>query len=174
MSISVLVEGTSAQRLPSAQLVQIAQSWVARLGDSLHRGPSDERWYCRLTWNEAYEVWLEGWSGSQKTEMHDHGGSSGAVVVAAGTLAENRFDPASGSLQTRLLSAGATISFDEDVVHDIVNADVGPSLSIHVYSPPLSQQTYYDVLNGKISERETLQIEPPDTEAIAAMHRTAG
>ena len=47
-----------------------------------------ERWYARLAGTDEHEIWLLTWLPGQSTDLHDHGGSSGAFVVASGALTE--------------------------------------------------------------------------------------
>src|SRR5690349_1260836 len=46
------------------------------------------RWYYRLASAEDHEAWLLTWLPGQGTDLHDHGGSSGAFLVFGGTLTE--------------------------------------------------------------------------------------
>src|SRR4051794_8645952 len=54
----------------------------------LVRHDSDMRWFVRLYGTEDVEAWLLTWTHEQAVELHDHGGSSGAVLVVEGTLEE--------------------------------------------------------------------------------------
>src|SRR2546423_6336547 len=48
-----------------------------------------ERWYTRLVAADDHEAWLLTWLPGQGTDLHDHGGSSGAFLVLAGELTEH-------------------------------------------------------------------------------------
>jgi len=148
--------------LPLIELVRIAQDWVPRLGAHGGSGQPDRRWYVRLERSDAYEVWLLGWNHVQATDFHDHGGSSGAVVVASGALVERRPGTAGRRPSQRLLRRGDAVSFGPEAVHDVVNAGLGPSLSVHAYSPPLGSMTYYDVVDGAAVPREVVEVEGPE------------
>jgi hypothetical protein len=149
--------------LSPEDLTDIARTWVPRVGNSAGSGqPSDRRWYCRLEHNETYEVWLLGWNQTQSTDFHNHGGSSGAVVVVSGTLVESRPGLIDGNISNRMVSKGDQFSFGPEVVHNVENADLGPSLSIHVYSPPLSSMTYFDVSEDGLVARETVAVDSPE------------
>ena len=54
----------------------------------------DERWHQRLYRDPRIDVWLISWLPSQGTELHDHGGSSGAFTVLRGTLDRGVVDAA--------------------------------------------------------------------------------
>lgn len=129
-----------------------------RYDDVLPAGgpPSDERWFTRLHGDDELDVWLISWVPERSTELHDHGGSLGALTVVSGALIETRWD--GGALRERRLAAGDQAGFPLGWVHDVVWAPSGPvrvhapTLSVHAYSPPLTAMSYYEV-----TERNTLR-----------------
>jgi quercetin dioxygenase-like cupin family protein len=69
---------------------------------------------------------------------HDHDGSSGALHVLRGALAETYADTeVIASVMTRELAAGATVAVPATRVHSVENASASEAVSLHVYSPPL-------------------------------------
>ena len=54
--------------------------------------PVDERWFTRIYGDDELDLWLISWVPDRSTELHDHGGSLGAVTVIAGELLETRWD----------------------------------------------------------------------------------
>ena len=118
--------------------------------------PTDDRWFTRLHGDDELDVWLISWVPDQSTELHDHGGSLGALTVVSGALAETRWD--GDRLRRRRLVAGDQAAFPLGWVHDVAWARRqtvtrgGPTLSVHAYSPPLTAMSYYDV-----TERNTLR-----------------
>jgi uncharacterized RmlC-like cupin family protein len=119
--------------------------------------PRDERWFTRLHGDDELDLWLISWVPDRSTEMHDHGGSLGALTVVSGTLHETRWD--GESLRHRRLTAGDQAAFPLGWVHDVVRASdrdssapITPTLSVHAYSPPLTAMSYYEV-----TERSTLR-----------------
>lgn len=128
-----------------------------RFDHVLPRGgvPTDERWYTRLHGDDELDIWLISWVPDKSTELHDHGGSLGALTVVSGALAETRWD--GGGLRQRRLSAGDQAAFPLGWVHDVVWAPepavpTGPTLSVHAYSPPLTAMSFYEV-----TDRQTLR-----------------
>ena len=113
------------------------------------RLPGDERWYNRLHGDDELDIWLISWVPDRSTELHDHGGSLGALTVVSGALRESRWD--GQDLRTRELTAGDQAAFPLGWVHDVVWApDPAPvpapvTLSVHAYSPPLTAMSYYGV-----------------------------
>ena len=108
--------------------------------------PTAERWFTRLHGNDEVDVWLISWVPDQSTELHDHGGSLGALTVVSGALRETRWD--GELLRRRRLTAGDQAAFPLGWVHDVVHAPAaisGPTLSVHAYSPPLTAMSYYEV-----------------------------
>lgn len=115
--------------------------------------PADARWFTRLRGDDDLDVWLISWVPGRHTELHDHGGSLGALTVLSGALDEYRWD--GDRLRRRRLDAGDQAAFPLGWVHDVVWARSKvptPTLSVHAYSPPLAAMSYYEV-----TERATLR-----------------
>ncbi|BBY82254.1 cysteine dioxygenase family protein [Mycolicibacterium pulveris] len=122
--------------------------------------PRDERWFARLHSDDELDIWLISWVPDRSTELHDHGGSLGALTVVSGALRETRWD---GSvLRHRRLSAGDQAAFPLGWVHDVVWApdrnDSAPTLSVHAYSPPLTAMSYYEVTHRNTLRRRRTQL----------------
>ena len=101
----------------------------------------DSRWWTRLHGDHALDVWLLTWLEDQSTDLHDHGPSSAAFTVIQGTLSEVRV---AGLNEQRVdVTAGDTMTVTPGVVHDVRNPSGDPAISIHAYSPPLREMTYY-------------------------------
>lgn len=107
--------------------------------------PTDRRWFTRLHTDDDLDVWLISWVRGHTTELHDHGGSLGALTVLSGALREHRWD--SVRLRSRHLEAGDQAAFPLGWVHDVDCASGGrtETLSVHAYSPPLTAMSYYEV-----------------------------
>ena len=123
--------------------------------------PTCERWFTRLHSEDELDVWLISWVPGHATELHDHGGSLGALTLLSGALHEYRWD--GGQLRHRRLAAGDQAAFPLGWVHDVAwapreHAPEGrseakaPALSVHAYSPPLTAMSYYEV-----TQRNTLR-----------------
>ena len=68
------------------------QAFARRLASespSVHdmTGTSARRWKL-ITRTESYEAWVIVWPPGGKIDLHDHGGSEGAIVVVSGSLLE--------------------------------------------------------------------------------------
>jgi hypothetical protein len=149
--------------LTRADLVRLVHQWAPAVGNHAGSGQAhDTRWWCRLELNDSYEVWLIAWDSDQSTTFHDHGPSSGAVKVISGSLIERRLQRDTAMISEREIETGKVFAFGPDAVHDMHNADRGPSLSVHVYSPPLSTMTYFDVDNGIVTARDAVQVDGPE------------
>ena len=127
--------------------------------------PTDDRWCRQLFADDDLDVWAISWIPDRTTELHDHGGSLGALTVVDGALAELRWT--GDRLRERRLAAGAQAAFPLGWVHDVtwaasgtsaltadgtVPGHVAPALSVHAYSPPLTVMSYYEV-----TERHSLR-----------------
>jgi hypothetical protein len=137
--------------------------------------PKSRRWFTRIHGDEELDVWLISWVPGQPTELHDHGGSLGALTVISGSLNEFRWD--GRALRRRRLDAGDQAGFPLGWVHDVVWAPrpvaapaalpagpsatagpVQPTLSVHAYSPPLTAMSYYQITDRKTLRRARTEL----------------
>ncbi len=125
------------------ELAESPEHWWPKV-----RRAGGTRWYEPLAEEPGFEAWLLGWPLGQGIELHDHGSSSGALVVVEGILSETHVGRG-GHLFHRRLLEGDLVSFGPDHIHDVVNAGPGRALSIHVYSPRLRSMTFYENRPGR-------------------------
>jgi hypothetical protein len=120
--------------------------------------PTEERWFTKIFGDDEVDLWLISWTPGQSTELHDHGGSLGALTVVSGSLRETRWD--GSRLRRRRLSSGDQAGFPLGWVHDVVwapesvPAPITPTLSVHAYSPPLTAMSYYEVNERQMLRRK--------------------
>jgi rhodanese-related sulfurtransferase len=107
------------------------------------------RWYERLYHGPDYDIWVISWLPNQSTGFHDHGASSGAFVVATGLLEEHR-----PGERPRVIHPGKPRAFGSDYTHDVRNVTLAPAISIHAYSPPLSEMNEYELDGSQLVPRE--------------------
>jgi rhodanese-related sulfurtransferase/mannose-6-phosphate isomerase-like protein (cupin superfamily) len=110
---------------------------------------ADGRWYERLYHGPDYDIWVISWLPGQSTGFHDHGASSGAFVVATGILEEHR-----PGERTHVIHPGKPRAFGPDLTHDVRNVSLAPAISIHAYSPPLSEMNEYELDGSQLVPRE--------------------
>ncbi|CPR08975.1 cysteine dioxygenase type I superfamily protein [Mycobacterium bohemicum DSM 44277] len=135
--------------------------------------PESRRWFTRIHGDDELDVWLISWTPGHPTELHDHGGSLGALTVLSGSLNEFRWDGT--ALRRRRLEAGDQAGFPLGWVHDVVWAPRGvagigsedagkaPTLSVHAYSPPLTAMSYYEVTHrNRLRRRRTELTDQPE------------
>jgi len=125
---------------------------------------TDGRWYERLYHGPDHDIWVISWLPGQSTGYHDHGESAGAFVIATGTLEEQL-----PGEQTRVILPGQLRAFGADFAHDVRNISNAPAVSIHAYSPPLSEMNEYELEGSRLVPREraseralSLEAEPLD------------
>jgi hypothetical protein len=136
--------GVPEGRLSLSELERVVASVASRhdLFDDLIVHESDG-WSLHLFVNENFGVKIESWGEDHLVNWHDHGGSSGAFAVTAGTLVEQYRSDDFVGIECRHLRAGDLASFGADHVHDVYRSGA-PALSVHAYSPPLTGMTHYD------------------------------
>jgi hypothetical protein len=128
--------------------------------------PRHDRWFTQLHGDDELDVWLISWVPDRSTELHDHGGSLGALTVVSGALRETRWD--GEALRRRRLAAGDQAAFPLGWVHDVVwapdrdasapIAPAAPTLSVHAYSPPLTAMSYYEVTHRNTLRRKRTEL----------------
>ena len=106
--------------------------------ERLVRYDATTRWYHRLRKGPGYEVWLLSWLPGQRSGHHDHGRSSGVLNVLQGELTER------AGTKSRTLHAGSQRVVTPGYVHEVGNDALGPAVSLHVYSPGLTEMPMHD------------------------------
>lgn len=139
--------------------------------------PADARWFTRIHGDEDLDVWLISWVPDHATELHDHGGSLGALTVLSGSLDEFRWE--GNELRRQRLEAGDQAAFPLGWVHDVVWAptvppgssagtarQLEPTLSVHAYSPPLTVMSYYEVTpRHTLRKQRTVLTDAPEPQS---------
>ena len=120
----------------------------------------DQRWHQRIYRDGRLDVWLISWLPAQGTQLHDHGGSSGAFTVLSGTL--NEAVVGGGRLHEHERDAGESVGFGAHYVHDVRNLSAAPAVSVHAYSPPLTTMTFYDLADGRLDPLASLVTDDPE------------
>jgi hypothetical protein len=146
----------AAGGLPPGRLMRLVEQLSQRedLWRHLVRHDDRRRVYVRIYRDSVLDVWLICWTGSQDTGLHDHDISSGAVQVVDGALAEDRLVMGEPGLVTTRYGEGDGFCFDSSRIHDVRHAGLEPSVSIHLYSPPLERMGYYEVAeDGYLARR---------------------
>ncbi len=124
--------------------------------------PTDERWFTRLHGDDELDVWLISWVPDRSTELHDHGGSLGALTVVSGSLAETRWDGDGSAAPTvdrrRSGRLPARLGARRGVGAGSGSRCAGPTLSVHAYSPPLTAMSYYEVTDRNTLRRDRTEL----------------
>jgi Cysteine dioxygenase type I len=95
------------------------------------------------------EIALFGWAMGQHTTFHDHGGASGAAYICSGLLLEEEIEAVDGLIVARhahTRQVGTAFSFGPDYIHRVRHdPEHGVALSIHAYTPAVSDSVDYEV-----------------------------
>jgi hypothetical protein len=158
--------GSAAARSPRREvnLLAIAEGFAVSAAEIPELRDVPERQWVLLAATDLFEAWAIGWPPGGKIELHDHGHSSGAVVVARGSLIETRIRPTDHSVATvesHHLDTGESRTFGSYYVHDIVNAGPHHAVSVHVYGPKLTSMSYYRLSpTGRLQAVRTETVDP--------------
>jgi predicted metal-dependent enzyme (double-stranded beta helix superfamily) len=125
-------------------LLDVVQEYVTELAGLLPVADPTltERRYELLELTDELEIWAIHWPQGQRLELHDHGGSVGALWVVEGRLEEHYVQP-DRTLARRSIVRGGGAAFGPTYIHDVVNAGAAPATSVHAYSPPMASMTFY-------------------------------
>jgi mannose-6-phosphate isomerase-like protein (cupin superfamily) len=134
-------------------------AWVPDLWRPFQHDDLGQRPATRLLATERWEAWLLEWGTGQSVELHDHGPSAGAFIVVSGRLVEVR-PRRDGFMQRVDLGPGQARRFAAGDRHDVLNLHIAPAASIHVYSPPLTEMTFYDPISQQALRTETVEDTP--------------
>ena len=150
-------------RLTPGELVVLARGLArnAALWPELAR-PAERTW-ARMASSEDFDAWLVAWPTGGALEWHDHGEAAGALVVVQGELVETTLRSAADGtveLAVEAVGAGAASAFEAHRVHDVVNLGTEAALSVHVYAPPLTAMTFYEIDGGTLRAGRTVRYEP--------------
>jgi hypothetical protein len=105
-----------------------------------------ERTWVLLAVTDLFEAWAIAWPTGGTIELHDHGRSHGAIVVASGELTETTVRSTSHALaliDTHLIVPGVPRRIGPGDVHSLTNEADQLAVSVHVYGPCLSAMSYY-------------------------------
>lgn len=156
---------SSARALDLPVLVDIVRGFAKRpnLWEHHVQYNSNRRWWMQLTSDKNVDVWLLSWLTTQETELHDHGTSSAAFTVVQGALSEVRVG-AHGAVELSKLDAlSQSVQWvAPGTPHDVSNPFPEPAVSIHAYSPPLSQMTYYRRTSAGLHAVRTEPVHGPE------------
>ena len=126
--------------------------WVPEL-----RMPDGERSWRLLHSSDTVDVWLLLWLPGHTTRLHDHGSSLAAFTVVRGLLEEIRPTPTGGRTAINR-TVGQTVRIEPGVIHDVRAVFGAPAASIHAYSPPLREMTYWEAgPDGRLLASRTVQ-----------------
>lgn len=130
-----------AERLRDSRL-----DW--RLVDVLTRFQRPQYTRRTLARTPGCELLLICWLPGQGSRVHDHGGSYGASLVLRGELEETRFGWTDTRLEPRALASarpGDVLLEQQETIHRLDNRCGRGAVSLHLYAPPMSGMTSYEV-----------------------------
>lgn len=154
-----------SQPLALPVLIDIVQGIAKRPNLWEHRVQysSSNRWWTQLVADQNVDVWLLSWLTSQETELHDHGSSSAAFTVVQGALAEVRVGAYGAIDLNHVAAASNSVQWvAPGTIHDVSNPFDVPAVSIHAYSPPLKEMTYYQRTKDGIKAVRTEPLYGPE------------
>lgn len=147
LSLSALIETLNAQTDPPSlkQLYAwLENTTVSEAELAPYLGFKERTYWRHLVCRSAsVEMLVLCWKPGQRTVIHDHNGSVGAVLIQQGVLWETmfNFDEQKGLRYDSIAEhqAGAVTGADVPDIHQLGNPDVSEQdlVTIHVYSPPL-------------------------------------
>lgn len=124
------------------QLLRIARLFAGNDNLMARVDPAaTERTRIELDISAYLEVWLVAWPPGTSAGWHDHGRSGGAMRVVRGSLTHQTWGE--GRMTEVDLRQMDEFSFVPGLVHNMTNVGDAIALSVHAYSPGLTQVTPY-------------------------------
>jgi predicted metal-dependent enzyme (double-stranded beta helix superfamily) len=143
-------------------LLDLVADYVAETAAVLPVAPANltARHYELLERSDHVEIWAIHWPQGQGLELHDHGGSVGALWVVNGSL-EEHYVQVGRAVGRRSIVAGGGAAFGPRYVHDVVNVGADPVTSVHAYSPPMESMNFYrQEVGGLVLDRTEYRVDP--------------
>jgi predicted metal-dependent enzyme (double-stranded beta helix superfamily) len=137
------------------------QTFVDELADrpelwiDLVRHDSSRRVYEELLSDAHLTAWLICWMDDHDTGFHDHDLSAGAVAVVSGAVREERL-AIEGPPREGTFAAGSSFHFAAADIHRVCHSGSDPSVTLHVYSPPLLRMGAYVVGEDGVLARHSM------------------
>ena len=166
---SALRDGRSPSKAGAApagpgplELLDLLQDYTAEMAGLLPVAEPGltERKYELLELTDELEIWAIHWPQGEGLELHDHGGSVGALWVVAGSL-EEHYLQGRHTVAHRTLATGGGAAFGPAYIHDVVNAQRAPATSVHAYSPLMPSMTFYrQEAQGLVVDRAEYRADP--------------
>jgi quercetin dioxygenase-like cupin family protein len=144
-------DGTPARIRPVGSLsfraLRAIAAGLARVEQPLPLdGTGDGTRSSRLIATAFYDVWLITWPDGSGLEPHGHGDVRSVLQVVDGKLVETYSDrAASVESAVRTLERGSVTIAEPTVVHGLSNRSGADATTLHVYSPPLVDVTFFDL-----------------------------
>jgi cysteine dioxygenase len=118
-----------------------------------------ERGYARniVYRDEMFEILMICWKNGQRSLIHDHGRSLGAVKILQGVLTESLFAVAPNGMikptSSEDYQTGEIQLETESTIHQVSNLQPLslPTISLHIYTPPLEQMNIYQLYNSTVT-----------------------
>jgi hypothetical protein len=106
--------------------------------------PGTGRRWALLAETATYQAWVIAWPQGTGLQLHDHAGSAAGVAVVRGRLRERYL--VDRALHTRWWQPGEALALAADHAHEVRCLDAEEAVSIHVYSPRLTDVRFRDEL----------------------------
>jgi rhodanese-related sulfurtransferase len=80
-----------------------------------------------------------------------------------------------GYITAPTMISGKPLAFGSDYAHDVRNVSLAPAISIHAYSPPLTEMNEYELDDGRLVPRERAadEIDSVDQDGKPAEHSSS-
>lgn len=141
-----------------AEIMDLFSKLALRQRDYLPYRFFAEHGYARnlIVRGEFAELLLLCWRPGQRTPIHDHGGSVGAVLVCEGTLTETIYERApKGQVRPQITyrrEPGTITGADVPDIHQLLNLQPVDLVTLHCYAPPLSVLNTYSMRSPRVKK----------------------
>jgi predicted metal-dependent enzyme (double-stranded beta helix superfamily) len=100
------------------------------------------RRYRLLYEDSQLDIWVLSWMPGQKTGFHDHGDSNVALTTVQGAVLEQQIRLGTTNI-SRELAPGRLQHGPAGYIHSVTHTSGQPAVTLHAYSPPLTNVGQY-------------------------------
>ena len=103
--------------------------------------------------DDRFELMVICWGPGQKSRVHDHEKSRCVFTVIQGRIDESLYDFDLKHQRDDVLEEGHVSHVENSQLHSVGNSTSTPSVTLHLYFPPIKRVKLFDLETKEVTER---------------------